>query len=1085
MDLVRSSRIQITSQVEGRDEADEKCDRTYGVVQNLITDLSEKEAHDALTSAVCKDAKTHEDVCVGLIYVILTDQQNAARSYRDLSFVSRDGLALVLSHLTQLVVERFPRLQDSVRSQLMWLIKELVRANVTGTDMLIWNLMRQIAGGDVAARNLWLADSLMDLLVDQRGWLDKFPFLIASAVYTYLRLIEDHLNPAHAVIRQKEINFCISLLREKFNDCMAIGRDLVRLLQHVSRIPEFELLWRDILHNPKVLSPTFTGLAQMMQIRTSRRFLFLRLTPDMEKKMVFLTSNVRFGNQKRYQDWFQRQYLSTPESQSLRCDLIRFIVGVIHPSNEVLCSDIIPRWAVLGWLLTTCTHPVAAANAKMALFYDWLFYDAERDNIMNIEPAILVMYHSMRPHPAITATLLDFLCRIIPNFYPPMANQVRLGILTSLRQILEKRVLPSLSPLMTNPKLDKELQLLIQESFPDFCRVTHNNSPPTVDGIKSEDFKEMDGEIMMVSSGSESVLAPPSLIPASDPHEPAFSDDEDPDDIPIGIIIRFSTKIRKMKVKSSCVLRPIPAQLVEISNSVAELEGDVRLYVEMLLSESDNEARCSAVENLVQTISQDPLENDQVQLLVKCLHAIFLHDLTTTPFFTGALTQEALEDSISRPMFVLLRCFAEMVDDDSRNRSTVADLLVELYKLQPKMGYFLLYYLRASKASESKYASYREVCQARDMEVAHCLLEDLKICADDGVNLLCFMATDVFHRFAEESRNNSQILHLYVSNIDGSQLYQLLVQCLHGALVLFQKDPSVVEMLTSSLEWETFEQMALWQLVAAHSIPLQLLISLLPKLKEDQHCEALAALMTMIKHERPNNDLLKTLLSCPIESFISSLLSHWSAESSTALAQILANQFNTALNTNSLPGTMATGNSPGKRKRTTMNSLSAATGFKAAPTPGSGIDPSIELMMTHMETLRTCLTANMHTKSGKQQQPAEIKVFAHESMQQALQQVQQVCNDSQKKKFSDLFSLLDTNDEPEVMSSGSRRQTSGRGANKRNASRSSTAANNSNRNSKQSNKDESEEESSEEEVVLKQRTAKKRRKPNLVGSDSD
>ena len=28
------------------------------------------------------------------------------------------------------------------------------------------------------------------------------------------------------------------------------------------------------------------------------------------------------------------------------------------------------------------------------------------------EPAILVMYYSMRSHPAITATLLDFLCRV-------------------------------------------------------------------------------------------------------------------------------------------------------------------------------------------------------------------------------------------------------------------------------------------------------------------------------------------------------------------------------------------------------------------------------------------------------------------------------------------------------------------------------------------------------------------------------------------------------------------------------------------------------------------------------------------------
>ena len=117
-----------------------------------------------------------------------------------------------------------------------------------------------------------------------------------------------------------------------------------------------------------------------------------------------------------------------------------------------------------------------------------------------------------------------------------MANQVRLGILTSLRQILEKRVLPSLSPLMTNPKLDKELQLLIQESFPEFCRATQNSSPPTLDGVKSEDFKEIDGDSIIVGSGNEIAVLAPSLIPASDTtHEPVFSDDEDQDDIPIGM----------------------------------------------------------------------------------------------------------------------------------------------------------------------------------------------------------------------------------------------------------------------------------------------------------------------------------------------------------------------------------------------------------------------------------------------------------------------------------------------------------------------------------------------------------------------
>lgn len=86
------------------------------------------------------------------------------------------------------------------------------------------------------------------------------------------------------------------------------------------------------------------------------------------------------------------QYLATPESQSLRCDLIRFIVGVIHPTNELLCSDIIPRWAVIGWLLTTCTSVITASNTKLALFYDWLFFEPEKDNIMNIGKDYIIYF---------------------------------------------------------------------------------------------------------------------------------------------------------------------------------------------------------------------------------------------------------------------------------------------------------------------------------------------------------------------------------------------------------------------------------------------------------------------------------------------------------------------------------------------------------------------------------------------------------------------------------------------------------------------------------------------------------------------
>lgn len=38
-----------------------------------------------------------------------------------------------------------------------------------------------------------------------------------------------------------------------------IGRDLIRLLQNVARIPEFDKLWHDLLFTPTALAPTFTG----------------------------------------------------------------------------------------------------------------------------------------------------------------------------------------------------------------------------------------------------------------------------------------------------------------------------------------------------------------------------------------------------------------------------------------------------------------------------------------------------------------------------------------------------------------------------------------------------------------------------------------------------------------------------------------------------------------------------------------------------------------------------------------------------------------------------------------------------------
>ena len=313
---VTGPKICISTMLDPRDDLDDRHARCYNLVMNLISEKSEKEAHDALSSAVSKDTKTHEEVCLGFVVGILihqptintvpgingsngaVDQELPSRYYRDLTLVARDGLQCVLGHLTHLALEKYPKMQPTVKQQLMWLIRELIRNNVQGMDNVCWNLMRQIAGGDVSRNNLWLADIMIDILSEHRAWVEKYPFLVASVAYTFLRLIEDHTQPQFEKLRDKEVKFVIGLIRDKFNDVITIGRDFLRLLQYVAKIPEFETLWRDILYNPRSLSPSFSGFSQIMQTRTSRRYLQSRITPEMEKKLVFFTSQVSsFGRE--------------------------------------------------------------------------------------------------------------------------------------------------------------------------------------------------------------------------------------------------------------------------------------------------------------------------------------------------------------------------------------------------------------------------------------------------------------------------------------------------------------------------------------------------------------------------------------------------------------------------------------------------------------------------------------------------------------------------------------------------------------------------------------------------------------------
>jgi integrator complex subunit 3 len=84
---------------------------------------------------------------------------------------------------------------------------------------------------------------------------------------------------------------------------------------------------------------------------TPRHYLQSRLTPEMEKRLLFIVERLAWDRYRQNLAWFVERYLYTTESEALFADVIRYIIGVYHPSNEVLASNIVPRYVVIGALL--------------------------------------------------------------------------------------------------------------------------------------------------------------------------------------------------------------------------------------------------------------------------------------------------------------------------------------------------------------------------------------------------------------------------------------------------------------------------------------------------------------------------------------------------------------------------------------------------------------------------------------------------------------------------------------------------------------------------------------------------------------
>ncbi|CAO0799326.1 unnamed protein product [Mucor circinelloides] len=462
------SKVYDLDPIEADDELDLEMSRLYAEHRNMAKNKSEIELHNYLQDKASQNKKEYNEVILALLYGALTETENARMFFQSIASVNRDNYFALIQKLQSILISaKFQYLRSPVRDQVFWLISELTNLGAQHVDSLYLILMRQIKCGDASQFNTTLCDHILRLFELHKSWLETNPRVIPFAVYTFLRAIADHRTSQLQPLQQKEIRFVHMLMREKWMHCVPIGRDLIRVLKELSTIPEFSQIWDDVVNHPQKLSPKFGGIQTMLNSPTPRDFLKCRLTPDIEHKLLFILQNLRITHFQKNLNWFTQRFLSAPESEPFYVDVVRYLVAGWYPSNQILQSDIVPRYVVIGSMIRSIKSNIVAANVRTALIFDWLFFKPT-DNIMFIEPAMLLMERSAERYAHITASLMQFLKRSVDEYFPPMKDYMSQCVACGMRVMLSKGVIRSLLPIYRCPATDQVTRDYMQALFSEF-----------------------------------------------------------------------------------------------------------------------------------------------------------------------------------------------------------------------------------------------------------------------------------------------------------------------------------------------------------------------------------------------------------------------------------------------------------------------------------------------------------------------------------------------------------------------------------------------------------------------------------------
>lgn len=622
----------------------------------------------------------------------------------------------------------------------------------------------------------------------------------------FLSNVETHHKDLMQEIPKNELQIISTLWENKKDNILFIGRELIKTLMTIAKanLPEINSIIDDIKNSSCDSVPTYQKILFAPQHFIGLNpYVHIQIPPLLERMLIFVINDVKRSNYYTYMGWLVKKFEITSELElGIFSDITRLLVTCYSFFNlNKQKGDYTPRWVLLGYILKVCRgNSLISAEVKLALFFDWLFYNKEKDHFALIEPGMTIIFNSIRDFSTLTMELLDFIHQTVENFDPRLKPNLRNNVADAFRQA-ETYQMFILKKFMEEKNITEEIKKVYEV-------LTKLNSEIETEYKKSEEEKS-DSSLTLTSSPS--------------PHEDFDNN-----------LVRPAIKLEK-KLKSIENEFFIHASLEELISPIT-LKNFLNYRNKNLFRTTLDEI-CS---KYIQKLKSHNLQDSKLVKLQPFNTEIYS---SFAIFYLNIFKEEIIDDindydnelepsskkSDSSPvsLFLLDYLISKFFEKNEKEFQFIVECVKQILKKFPDYIVRIIYYfvkkliLTASKSKlltpQSLFTIYSRICEDKLNVMKEKLSNFLNICADNlDLETINFFMENGMIIFANLFSDDYELLSLLVTYANIPNMNKMMSDISSNKFFLVEK--SLYRIINNSLNLEPLEQDKLWNLVLSHNL---------------------------------------------------------------------------------------------------------------------------------------------------------------------------------------------------------------------------------------------------------------------------